>query len=119
MPCFFANRCALPGEGETTATTSASSGMILKDSAWMSASNCEPMMPTLTRPLLLMLCSGEFSLGKCSACGLVVHHSHILMEPQERGGKFCGNGALAQPRQNAALQFPTDQQQNPPRSQDL
>ena len=41
-------RC--PGVGEATATTSASSGMIWNEAAWMSASNCEPMIPTFTFP---------------------------------------------------------------------
>src|SRR4051812_16734291 len=50
MPYFLASACALPGVGEATATTSASSGMIWNEAAWISASNCDPMIPTFTFP---------------------------------------------------------------------
>src|SRR3954469_16013069 len=50
MPYFAASASGFPGVGEATATTSASSGMIWNDAAWMSASNWEPMIPTFTLP---------------------------------------------------------------------
>src|SRR5580704_3814238 len=50
MPYFRASSAAWPGVGEATATTSASSGMIWNDAAWMSASNWEPIIPTFTFP---------------------------------------------------------------------
>src|SRR5882672_6931742 len=52
MPYLFARAAAFPGVGDATATTSASSEAILNEAAWMSASNCEPMIPTFTFPLL-------------------------------------------------------------------
>src|SRR5215813_10554466 len=54
MAYLFARAAAFPGVGEATATTSVSSDAILKDAAWISASNCEPMMPTFTLPSLDM-----------------------------------------------------------------
>src|SRR5882724_8233462 len=54
MPYFFAKAAALPGVGEATATTSACSEAILKEAAWISASNCEPMIATFTLPLFGM-----------------------------------------------------------------
>src|SRR5256885_593717 len=50
MPYFCASASGCPGVGEATATTSASSGRIWNEAAWMSASNPEPMMPTFTFP---------------------------------------------------------------------
>src|SRR5882724_7754942 len=50
MPYLFASAAAFPGVGDATATTSAHSEAILKEAAWMSASNCEPMIPTFTFP---------------------------------------------------------------------
>src|SRR3981189_2019242 len=54
MPYFFARAAELPGVGEATATTSPSCDTILIEAAWISASNCEPIIPTFTLPLLDM-----------------------------------------------------------------
>src|SRR4051794_29083988 len=66
MPYFAASASGFPGVGEATATTSASSGMIWNEAAWMSASNREPMIPTFTLPgmgappLGLSECDGHY-----------------------------------------------------------
>ena len=60
MPYRLASSSGWPGVGEAMATTSASSGMIWNAAAWMSASNCEPMMPTFTLPFC--------AIARSSAC---------------------------------------------------
>src|SRR5215217_2659693 len=48
MPCRRANASALPGVGEATATTSASSGIAFTDDAMQSAWKREPTIPIFT-----------------------------------------------------------------------
>src|SRR3954468_19599399 len=48
MPWRRANCSALPGVGDATATTSASSGIIFTDAAMQSAWKRDPMMPIFT-----------------------------------------------------------------------
>src|SRR5687767_11035491 len=51
MPKRRANASALPGVGDATATTSASSGIIFTEPAMQSAWKREPTMPTFTRAM--------------------------------------------------------------------
>src|SRR6266700_2606974 len=76
MPYFCASAAALPGVGEATATTSASCAPIWKAAAWMSASNCDPIIPTLTFPFFVI--ASPLSLLTLSSAT-----NHTLLRPHK------------------------------------